>query len=75
MDMRLWDYLKMQLKKEIEKQEIVGYKFIDEVSCDIFCKDCATSQEKENAEEKNIITKKYKPGKKFFLCDRCGKIL
>ena len=63
------------LKMEATEQEIVGYKFIDEVSCDFVCKDCATSREKEIAGEMNIITKKYKSDGRFFSCDRCGKIL
>ena len=61
--------------EETEEQEIVGY-FIDEVNCDIFCKDCVKSREKKIAEELgNIITKKYKPDEGFLRCDRCGKIL
>ena len=67
--MRLWDYLKMQLKKEI-----VGYRFIYGNNFKLFiCKDCITTEEKAFAKPKNIITKKY--DKEFLRCDRCEKIL
>ena len=71
--MRLWNYLKMQLKKEIEKKEIVGYKFIYGNNFLFVCKDCATSREKKFAKTKNIITKSYSKG--FLRCDRCGTVI
>ena len=69
--MRLWDYLKMQLKKEI-----VGYRFIYGNNFKLFiCKDCITTEEKAFAKPKNIINKKYEIGKEFLFCDRCGKVI
>ena len=63
------------LKMETTEQEIVGYKFISKTNFKVVCKDCITPREKENVGEMNIITKKYKTGKSFLICDRCGKIL
>ena len=64
---------------EAAKKEIAGYKFIKFVGKEnfklFFCNDCITSREKKFAKPKNIIPKKYKTGKSFLICDRCGKII
>ncbi len=55
----------------IKVYEIRGYHLDKE----IVCPECLTKEEKEDAKEKQILTKKDVDGEDLYFCDRCGKRL